>query len=450
MTPASQLTASDVLLTLSAAVLATPANELLLYPQLFLTALSVLDLPFVQLHSAALRLFSRLLLRLDVSDPAVCSVVEACAASAAASTSSAHSTPGRVMQRSNSPPQAWPLGAQVLAGRPDGWPPAAVQQLLVKGLFHLPTHNESLEVLTQLAMGVVEDLRRTRVAAAATEGPLCLQQLTAFPMAHTAQAGALLGEPTTQLAVSLLSSLPFLLPALDRSAAAVSCLAAHAAAAAALEQTHLAAALDQLSTNEPKDTAAAAQLLALPLSMALFPRYAKMALQRLMEVLQKGPLQAAKTALELLLELFKVPSVRLGVPRSFNQALLAPLLPLMAGPLSNLTTQVMEAMMAYCSTSVRTARPLANDPAHLSPSIGDTLPAAGVRGHAPEIDWPLACAPPTTEPAAVVRAVAHTASMWAAEPRHSSSGDGEHERPGRIPTIYRTLGERTSSATSSV
>jgi hypothetical protein len=69
-------------------------------------------------------------------------------------------------------------------------------------------------------------------------------------------------------------------------------------------------------------------------------RYAKMALQRLMEVLQKGPLQAAKTALELLLELFKVPSVRLGVPRSFNQ-LLAPLLPLMAGPLSNLTTQVL-------------------------------------------------------------------------------------------------------------
>lgn len=87
------------------------------------------------------------------------------------------------------------------------------------------------------------------------------------------QAGALLGDPTTQIAVSLIAVLPFLLPALERSPAAVACLAAHAAAAAALEQTQLAAALQQLSTLPKQDTAASAQLLAQPLSAALFPRY---------------------------------------------------------------------------------------------------------------------------------------------------------------------------------
>lgn len=65
-----------------------------------------------------------------------------------------------------------------------------------------------------------------------------------------------------------------------------------------------------------------------------------MALQRLMEVLQRGPLQAARAALELLRELFSVPSVRLGLPRTFTQALLAPLLPQLSGPLSGLATRV--------------------------------------------------------------------------------------------------------------
>lgn len=47
------------MLRVQAAVVATPAVELVLYPQLFLAALSSLDLPFVSLHAAALSLFSK-------------------------------------------------------------------------------------------------------------------------------------------------------------------------------------------------------------------------------------------------------------------------------------------------------------------------------------------------------------------------------------------------------
>lgn len=36
----------------------TPAGKLVLYPQVFLTAVALLDLPWVHLHAVALRLFS--------------------------------------------------------------------------------------------------------------------------------------------------------------------------------------------------------------------------------------------------------------------------------------------------------------------------------------------------------------------------------------------------------
>ncbi len=38
---------------------ATPAPQLVLFPQLFLAAVAALDSPWVHLHAAALRLFSK-------------------------------------------------------------------------------------------------------------------------------------------------------------------------------------------------------------------------------------------------------------------------------------------------------------------------------------------------------------------------------------------------------
>lgn len=85
------------------------------------------------------------------------------------------------------------------------------------------------------------------------------------------QAGGLLGDPLVQVAVSLLSSLPFLLPSLSDPAAAA-CLAAHGVAAAALELPHLAAVLEDVAARPSASSEAAAASLARPLADALFPR----------------------------------------------------------------------------------------------------------------------------------------------------------------------------------
>ena len=69
------------------------------------------------------------------------------------------------------------------------------------------------------------------------------------------------------------------------------------------------------------------------------PRFAKAALQRLMEVLRRGRPAVQAAALALLHAIFAVPGVRLGAPSSLTATLLAPLPPLLSGPHARLAQQ---------------------------------------------------------------------------------------------------------------
>ena len=68
-----------------------------------------------------------------------------------------------------------------------------------------------------------------------------------------------------------MAALPFLLPP-PQTAMATACLAAHLAAAAAVELPQLAEVLQDISIRSRADVAASVQLLAKPLTSALFPR----------------------------------------------------------------------------------------------------------------------------------------------------------------------------------
>lgn len=84
---------------------------------------------------------------MEGADPAVRAVVAACGAAPAPTLGPAAHGPSP-LQRSGPAGRPWPLGAAVLAARPEGAPLAAVQQLLAKGLFHPSTHQLTLQATT--------------------------------------------------------------------------------------------------------------------------------------------------------------------------------------------------------------------------------------------------------------------------------------------------------------
>lgn len=443
---ADLLVAADIIVTLEELVGATPAGKLMLFPQVFLAAIVLLDLPWVHLHTAALHLFSRVLARMELADPWVHAVLLA-----AGATRDGGGASGPLLQRSGSQGRAWPLGALLLVRNPAAPPPVAVQQLLVKGLLQPPTQAATIQVLTQLAQHVARGQAAATEAVAQATGPLSVRALAAAPAAGL-HPGALLGEPAAQLALSLAAASPWLL-AHRANPSAQACLEAHAEAAAALALPQLAEALRRLAGGVAPGQPQAAALLAAPLAAAFFPRFAKAVVQRQMETLARGEDGCRPPALLLLRELFSLQGARLPPPAALDAALLQPLAGLLDGPQAPLALQVMEAMMQYCSGAQRQARPTAGDPAHLSPSRGDTLPAPSKPP--PPLDWPSAIegAAGKDTVAAPAGALSGLVSTWSVDAaRAAADGNGGIQEAQAVPQVYRlldTVGDRAASAASS-
>jgi hypothetical protein len=103
--------------------------------------------------------------------------------------------------------------------------------------------------------------------------------------------------------------------------------------------------------------------------------------------------------------------------------------------------------MQYCSRMQRQARATATDPAHLSPSRGDTLPTASKP--LPPLDWPSALGDEAsgTSSGSVLSSIVGTWSVDAA----SGSGAAAPEAQA-VPQVYRLLeavGNRGASAATS-
>ena len=110
----------------------------------------------------------------------------------------------------------------------------------------------------------------------------------------------------------------------------------------------------------------------------------------------------------------------------------------------------MEAMMQYCSRMQRHAKATAADPAHLSPSRGDTLPTASKPP--PPLDWPSAVADTTSADAGAAAGGGLTGIVctWSTD---AAAGSGPADAEAQaVPQIYRQLevvSNRAESAASS-
>ncbi|KAK9846072.1 hypothetical protein WJX84_000717, partial [Apatococcus fuscideae] len=287
--------AIEIILTLQVVVESMEVGKLVLYPQITLTTLGLLTTSYVHLHALNLGLFSRVLERLDFNDSTVQNVLMASIPQKPHSDGERPSSANGTPPFPSSPPEAavkgkesaWPLAAELLRQQmlPGGGEMLCVQQLLVKGLFQPDTLLLTVQVLTQLAEHIAHSRPRSgaeqaRVAPMPSYG----QSLgAAIPESGLAEV---LGDPLTQLAISISALLPWMALHFRHSPdtpLAAACTAAHAQACSALGLDDLAQAFLGLSADTTAHLEDVLQQLIEPLARAFFPRFGKALCQRLME-----------------------------------------------------------------------------------------------------------------------------------------------------------------------
>ncbi|KAK9867850.1 hypothetical protein WJX84_002781 [Apatococcus fuscideae] len=352
--------AIEIILTLQVVVESMGPGKLVLYPQITLTAVGLLATSYVHLYALNLGLFSRVLERLDFNDSTVQNVLMAGIpkpdSENGQSTSSQEGSPAQAPAQAPAAPEekaAWPLAADLLTQQtlPGGSEMLCVQQLLVKGLFQPDTLLLTVQVMTQLAEHIAHSRPRSGWEQARVAPSPAYGRSTAAPVPESG-LGEVLGDPLTQLAISISALLPWMALHFRHSPdtpLAAACTAAHAQACSALGLDDLAHAFLALCADTTAHLDDVLHQLIQPLSRAFFPRFGKALCQRLMEVLRVGQEAQKPLALQLLRHLFQSPSIHLGPPGLFatDGQLFAAVAALLQGPLAAEALQVMDAAMIF-------------------------------------------------------------------------------------------------------
>ncbi|KAH7623253.1 hypothetical protein Ndes2526B_g01675 [Nannochloris sp. 'desiccata'] len=296
----------------------------------------------------------------------------------------------------------WPLGNGLLAGAPDieddlsaGGPWLALQQLLVKGLFQTETEALALEGMAAVARQIASaGVRRGGVgggcgwqnrktfgggskwgsnSVVGSLSPIsAMQDTTNFMLSsggtcnliYSGGGGGLeiiIGNIEMGLAISLAASLPWLcvhVGAGELADSAAVFLADMAAAYAVLGWEQLAAVLAVLSRGPPPPAppGADATLSWLPdlvevICSVLFPTYARIVVQRLMETVQRAEERYQSAALSCLGAIFNTPGLDLGRESSVwfvqDSHLVELLSTEVGGPLGPKVLEVLQALAAF-------------------------------------------------------------------------------------------------------
>ncbi|PSC67904.1 furry homolog-like [Micractinium conductrix] len=402
-------TAVEVLCSLRAllaGLLAEPPKALL-YPQLLLACVALLNSSVVRVVELAMHLMLQLLAAVDLNDPVVhatmlamlplpeedaAEAAEAAAADAAAGRggNGGGGEGGAGADGSVPLEQAlWPVGQGLLGGQPgaggeaeaeeeeEQWlgPWLALPQLVVKALFQPETELLALEVLGAIAEQVARSDGASGgagvggQAAAAAEGSgsagadlfscLALADGLLLPGADGGGGAALpieavLGDLRAGLAISLGAALPWLVVHLSEvgpEGVIEDYLDSTARACAALGWHDLCAALAALAGMAGAAEAPQQWLppLCTALAAALFPTHGRLVLQRLLEAVERGAERYQAAAIAAMRALFEAPGLDLGPsgwPASdprFTQALSAHL----SGPLSGEVLAAFKAMLRF-------------------------------------------------------------------------------------------------------
>eukprot|EP00884_Botryococcus_braunii_P023600 jgi/Botrbrau1/9924/Bobra.0012s0022.1 len=361
--------AVDVILTLKVVVEGMPPGRLLMYPQLLLATIAALATTYVHLHTILLELFQKVLEKVDFNDVNLQNIVVACLPGP---TPDSAQSPrlgvvggGRGKHGSESSSR-WDLGGALFPHHNL----LAVQQLLVKALFRPETETAAVQVLSQLAEQLAGGLPRPRLRPWVTAYSAALPP--GLPGGSVPRGtGVLLGEPAAQLTLSIFALLPWLSVHFRHSLhepLASFCVQAHARACKALQLPEVASALLLLNPESKLDMSDLLPRICAPLCSALFPRYAKLAIQRLMEAVVRGEEVLQEKALALLMAVMRCPGLDLG-PHSRSGGLgpsFQPLVSLLPSPLGQEALQVLDVVMGYYDAKPSAAVEEAARPALLS------------------------------------------------------------------------------------
>ncbi|KAL0053523.1 hypothetical protein WJX82_006983 [Trebouxia sp. C0006] len=339
--------AADIILTLQVVVDVMEPGKLVLYPQILLACTALLGMSFVHLWRLLLELLSKVLDKLDLNDGTVQHVVLA----SIPPQEIVPAEPASPLHRMRVTGEGWLLGAALLQ-RPHL---LALHQLLIKGLFNQDTQLITVQVMTQLA----DQIASSRPPFRSNKQP---QYVTSMSIVGETQGqggtykglAALFGDPKDQLALSIFSLLPWLCLHFQHTPftpVAQACIKALRSACDKLRLVHVADGLAALSSHAQQDLASLLAMLCPPLCAAFFPRFAKVAFQRMMEVLQRGS-ATRLPALAILRAIFEVPGLQLGpaAPFANDSQLFFPVAALLESSVpeeSKAALQVLDAVMQY-------------------------------------------------------------------------------------------------------
>jgi len=361
----------DIIISLQALVDNTPAEKLVLYPQLFWACIALLPLPYPQLYRAVISLLFRILEKLDLNQVAVQNVVVAAVPGSSAwevelslsqspmdslNNSMSKQASGRDQQRRRSAwggIPSWKAGEHLLLDRaalaaqqaaergeaagsqgaeePSGsWQALAVQQLLLKGLYDEECELAAVLVMMHLADAMASDPLHLSANNSSTEGlwgppgvyvdsvstcaGVTMSLAGDSPAAFTAGVGVVLGPLDTQLLVMAVGLLPWVMSCgRDPLHLQLAATCAELLAAAAMAQGHekLSAALRKLAGNLAMDRKDLMGELSRPLARAFFPRYGRMFCQLLLCTLSYGPRKFHSPVLSLLKGVLEVVDLQL-------------------------------------------------------------------------------------------------------------------------------------------
>ncbi|DBA89055.1 TPA: hypothetical protein ACH3X2_000264 [Trebouxia sp. C0005] len=339
--------AADIILTLQVVVDVMEPGKLVLYPQILLACTALLGMSFVHLWRLLLELLSKVLDKLDLNDGTVQHVVLA----SIPPQEIVPAEPASPLHRMRVTGEGWLLGAALLQ-RPHL---LALHQLLIKGLFNQDTQLITVQVMTQLADQIASSRPPFR-------SPTQAQYLTSMSIVGETQGqgstykglAALFGDPKDQLALSVFSLLPWLCLHFQHTPftpVAQACIKALRLACEKVRLVHVADGLAALSAHAQQDLPSLLAMLCPPLCAAFFPRFAKVAFQRMMEVLQRGS-ATRLPALAILRAIFEVPDLQLGpaAPFANDSQLFFPVAALLESSIpeeSKAALQVLDAVMRY-------------------------------------------------------------------------------------------------------
>eukprot|EP00891_Asterochloris_glomerata_P001080 jgi/Astpho2/1080/fgenesh1_pg.00017_%23_19_t len=332
-------TAVEIVLTLQVTVECLDEGRLVLYPQILLACFALLGTSYVHLWGLLLDLLSKVLHRLDLNDVIVQNVLLASIPQKEAELPA--QADAAVSQR------RWRVGASLLARGNL----CAAQQLLVKGLFKHDTRLQTVQVMTQLAEQIA-NMRRPAGAREEAVTALTLMEGSPAPEGSNDAVAALLGDPRDQLAFTIFSVLPWLCVHFRHSshaATAGACTRALARACDAMALHHAADGLRVLQADSRASLQDILRQLCPHLCQSLFPRFAKIAVQRMMEVLLRLTLQYQRLALCILQAIFEAPGLQLGPHARFisDSRLFLPVSNLLESQLSKDALQVLDAIMRF-------------------------------------------------------------------------------------------------------